>query len=504
MRTLSLALIGLSSPALAVPAQFTHQGRLLSSDGTPVGGEVTIIFRIMDADTGGIALWEDSIPVLLDRGYYSAILGVDEDTNPLDTAVFSQHPLWLEIQLEGGGAMVPRSPIQSVPYATMATVAEEVAGGPVDASQVAIDGTVVISETGEWIGPTAAVNWSDIDGMPSDFADGIDNDSDTDTLADLALSCADGDIPVWDAVVANWSCDIDRDTLSLIGCEDGQLIQWSADAVGWICADDADTRLTEDEVDAMVADNGFASTDDLFSGRFADLADIPDGLLDGDDNTQLSEPEVDAMVADNGFALLSELFSGSFLDLTDVPPGLADGDDDTVLSEDEVDAMVADNGYLTAADIPASGSSGTVIYTRCAWTGEIMPTIGSCTPPECPSPFEDLGITGNVKTALAAHASTDYSPTYSESSGYQERACYLANPVTVLVTRCSWTGETAPDIDTCIPPECPTDWSDLGITGNIKSALGMYGSTDYSPPYSESSGYQERTCTLGSVAATAP
>ena len=36
--------------------------------------------------------------------------------------------------------------------------------------------------------------------------------------------------------------------------------------------------------------------------------------------------------------------------------------------------------------------------------------------------------------------------------------------------------------------------TDLGVTGNIKSAIGMYGSTDYSPPYSESAGYQERTC----------
>ena len=103
-------------------------------------------------------------------------------------------------------------------------------------------------------------------------------------------------------------------------------------------------------------------------------------------------------------------------------------------------------------------------------------------------------MTGNVKTGLAAHASTDYSPSYSESSGYQERACYLANPRTVLTTRCAWTGAIARDIESCTPPECPTDWTDLGITGNIKSAVGMYGSTDYSSSYSEASGYQERTC----------
>ena len=36
--------------------------------------------------------------------------------------------VWLELQLDGEGPMFPRSPINAVPYATMATVAEEVSG----------------------------------------------------------------------------------------------------------------------------------------------------------------------------------------------------------------------------------------------------------------------------------------------------------------------------------------------------------------------------------------
>ena len=35
--------------------------------------------------------------------------------------------------------------------------------------------------------------------------------------------------------------------------------------------------------------------------------------IDGDDNDQLSEAEVDAMVADNGYAMTSDLFSHLFL-----------------------------------------------------------------------------------------------------------------------------------------------------------------------------------------------
>jgi hypothetical protein len=408
MSPLLTALCLFASTAHAVPAQFTHQGRLLGDDSTPLEGDATLTFRVLNTDTGGDTLWEETLTVSLNSGFYAAILGADEDGNPLDTAVLSQAPVWLEVQLDGEEAMSPRSPIHSVPYATMATVAEEVSGGPVDASRIAVGGTPVVNEAGEWVGPVAAVSWSDIEGMPEDFADGVDDDTDTDTdtLATLAASCLDGDIPVWDAVIATWVCDTDRDSLATIACSDGQIIEWSDSASDWICAEDTNTQLTEAEVDAMVADNG----------------------------------------------------------------------------------------YLMASEV-GSGGGGTVIYTRCAWTGEIMPDIGSCTPPECPEGWDDLGVTGNVKTGLTAHGSTDYSPTYSEASGYQERGCYLSSSVAVLTTRCAWTDEITTDIGSCTPPECPTDWTDIGITGNIKSAIEMWGSTDYSPTYSEASGYQERTCT---------
>ena len=124
-----------------------------------------------------------------------------------------------------------------------------------------------------------------------------------------------------------------------------------------------------------------------------------------------------------------------------------------------------------------------------------MRDIGTCTPPACPAVWEDLGVTGNVKATAAAYGSADYDPSYSESGGYQERACFLENPVTVLTTRCAWTGAIMRDIGSCTPPECPPDWNDLGITGNVKATAAAYGSADYDPSYSESGGYQERTCT---------
>jgi hypothetical protein len=350
MRSVLTALCLFASTAHAVPAQFTHQGRLLDADGPPLEDEATITFRVTDSESGGTALWEETLTLPLTGGFYSAILGADGD-NPLDTDLLSQSPVWLELQLDGEPAMFPRSPIHSVPYATMATVAEEVSGGPVDASQIAVDGIPVVNELGEWVGPAPTVSWSDIDGMPEDFADGIDDDTDTDSFAALGTSCLDGDIPVWDSVLVEWACDMDQDMLASIGCMDGQLIQWSGDAVGWVCADDADTLLTEDEVDAMVSDNGYAMASEVFSGSFLDLVDVAPGLADGDDDTQLTADEVDAIVADNGYAMATDVFSGNFSDLSVVPEGLADGDDNTQLTESEVDAIVSDNGYAMASDV---------------------------------------------------------------------------------------------------------------------------------------------------------
>ncbi len=330
MRSVLTALCLFASTAHAVPAQFTHQGRLLDSDGGALEGDATITFRVTDSESGGTALWEETLTLPLTGGFYSAILGADGD-NPLDTDVLSQAPVWLELQLDGEPAMFPRSSIHAVPYATMATVAEELSGGPVDASQIAVDGTPVVNELGEWVGPAPTVNWTDIEGMPEDFADGIDDDTDTDTdsFAALGISCLDGDIPVWDSVLVEWACGIDP-------------------------------VLTEDEVDAIVVDNGYAVESEVFSSRFLDLTDVPAGLEDGDDNTQLSESEVDGMVADNGYAMATDVFGGSFSDLSGVPEGLSDGD--TTLEESDVE------GFIT--DEPIDLASGSTVGGVAISTGE--------------------------------------------------------------------------------------------------------------------------------------
>ena len=77
MRSVLTALCLIATTAHAVPAQFTHQGRLLDADGVPLEGEATITFSVITEETGGVIVWEELITVLLFGGFYSAVLGTD-------------------------------------------------------------------------------------------------------------------------------------------------------------------------------------------------------------------------------------------------------------------------------------------------------------------------------------------------------------------------------------------------------------------------------------------
>jgi len=232
-------LLSLSSAAWAVPAQLTHQGRFVDSAGSPLTDDTTITFRLVDSDSGGTTLWDEEQIVGLTNGFYSVVLGADEDGNPLETDVLEQWPLWLEIQIAGKPAMVPRLSVGSAAYARVAGIAEEVAGGPVDASEVSIDGTVVIDETGAWVGPAAetSLGWSDVTDIPSDFADGVDDDTQRtdeeirEAVTGSAIDVADG------STMGGVSIATTADTLAGLGCTTGQLASFDSTLAAWACTD---------------------------------------------------------------------------------------------------------------------------------------------------------------------------------------------------------------------------------------------------------------------------
>jgi hypothetical protein len=259
---LSLVALSVSLSAHAVPSQYTHQGRLLDADEVPVEDTLEITFRMMDSESGGSALWEDTLTLTLENGFFNAVLGTDEEENPLDTEVLNQAPLWLEVQVAGEPTMVPRQPVLSVPYAAIAGEAEALDGGPVDATEISIGGIVVIDEDGQWVGTPPVIDWVDLTGVPADLADGDD---------DTQLSEAEVDAFVDDNGYA-------------------------------LLADLSDYALT-------TALDAYARVGDLaaiaWSGDWADLTGVPADIADGDDNTQLDEAEVEDFVTNDALDLAS-------------------------------------------------------------------------------------------------------------------------------------------------------------------------------------------------------
>ncbi len=160
--------------ANAVPLQLTQQGRLLDGSGASVTGVHTLTFRIYDDSTTGTLLWSESLGVQFNNGYYATILGTVQ-SNPLDSETLLNYPVYLEVQLDANAPMSPRQAINSAPYAQIAGIAESVMGGSVDADTVSIQGSPVIDGTGTWVGQPVTPLWDDVQGIPSGFADEVDD-----------------------------------------------------------------------------------------------------------------------------------------------------------------------------------------------------------------------------------------------------------------------------------------------------------------------------------------
>ena len=110
--------------------------------------------------------WSETLTVNFSNGYYAAILGIDEQNNPLDSSTLSLYPLYLEVQLDNNAPMTTRYSINSAPYAQMAgnaEVASSVDGGSVNATEVSINAAQVIDGNGNWVGQPITVDWNNID-----------------------------------------------------------------------------------------------------------------------------------------------------------------------------------------------------------------------------------------------------------------------------------------------------------------------------------------------------
>ena len=388
----------LASFSNATPLQYNHQGRLLDIDGNGLSGEHQLTFRIVDASDS--VLWEEALDIEFENGYYSVHLGEDEANNPLDDSVLLAYPLWMELAVDGD-TLEPRHPIQSVPYANIAGMAEAVDGGSVNASDISVNGAPVIDEDGNWVGPQEPTNWTDIEERPPGLDDGDDDTQLTQAeVVDYvngsqvnlgAASQVDGaDIVTagsFDSYLPADLSDGDADTLASLSCGLGEIASWDGNSA-WVCTSDAslewadiENMLNNNAVDLNVGTtiggttivtsatdaDSFASMSCQNDGEVLKF-DTAQGTLycdiDVDTDSVLSDSEVLGYV--NGQAL--SLTSGTQVDGSNVvteatfannlPSDLADGDNDTQLTSSEVETIVESIGSLElSGNVEVSGSA---------------------------------------------------------------------------------------------------------------------------------------------------
>ncbi len=229
----------------AGPRLMTYQG-MLTDEGAPVTGAVTLTFAIYDDETGGSLIWSEAVPgVDVVDGLFTVVLG-NEGGNPLLDDTFAGES-WLDITVDGN-TIPERQQVTPAPQAIYAETAE----------------TAVEADAAPWTGLT---------GVPSGFADGVDDDS----LSEL--SCLEGDVAKWDEAAGDWECaddiDTDTDTLGELACAEGEVVKWNDTTELWECALDESGSDTLDEAyDAGGAGAGRTITAD--AGAVEILG--PDGL----------------------------------------------------------------------------------------------------------------------------------------------------------------------------------------------------------------------------------
>ncbi len=134
-----VCLLGIAQAA--VPKTIHYQGKLTESDGTPVVGEHTVTMRLYDAFTAGTKRWEEQHRLNFlreDQGVLSLDLG---SRTPFEGLVSFNDPVFLSIEIDTGGELVPRQALTSVGYALNADRLDGASVGTSPGSIVQLDAT---------------------------------------------------------------------------------------------------------------------------------------------------------------------------------------------------------------------------------------------------------------------------------------------------------------------------------------------------------------------------
>jgi hypothetical protein len=199
---------GVSVVLAAVPTTINYQGQLIDGFGDPVpDGSYDMQFYLFDAATGGNQLWNnpngEQQTVNVNDGVYNVQLGAIE---ALDSTIFEGGAVWLEIAIYNTNTtnwetLSPRQLITATAYSLKAGDADTLGGVP--ASDFAADqhshtgaditgGTIEASLIDDAITRDSELVWGNIGGIPADILDGDDTGIQTETDPTVEASVKDG------------------------------------------------------------------------------------------------------------------------------------------------------------------------------------------------------------------------------------------------------------------------------------------------------------------------
>ena len=100
-----------NSVGAAVSQQIPVQGQLTNTGGSPLEGEYQLTFRVYEVQTGGTPACTDAHLVSIENGLFSTSIG------GCSPSVVDSKQLYLGVEVESDGEMIPRQPLYPVPYA---------------------------------------------------------------------------------------------------------------------------------------------------------------------------------------------------------------------------------------------------------------------------------------------------------------------------------------------------------------------------------------------------
>ena len=247
--------------------------KALITDNGNVFNNQNVTFRFTILQNGSTAIYQETQNATTDaNGIVAVNIGegtvISGDFSTIDWGAHT-HFLKVEIDTGSGYSDFGTSAFKYVPYAKYADKAGNVFSG----------------------------DFTDLTNVPAGLSDGDDvNDADHDATNELQ----------------NLTFDNASRTLTISNGNSVTIPAGSSSGGdGWgtqVAATDSSINgdgssanpLSVNTGDAVFSDWDKNASDD-FSGSFTDLTNVPAGLADGDDDTQLTETQVDAMVANNGY-----------------------------------------------------------------------------------------------------------------------------------------------------------------------------------------------------------